>query len=90
MRRDNKEVQLFFDRNLLSSLLKLVRFGHLKDFHEQKQIALIMLWAQLNDIPISAVFAIRENAFNLDNSLEARIELNNFTKSLSSILHKRG
>ncbi|EOH74933.1 hypothetical protein ACHEVJ_16145 [Enterococcus raffinosus] len=80
LKKKKKEVIIVFDRNLLSSLLRLTKYGALKDLSEQKQIALLMLWAQMNNIPVSAGFAIMENAFKANDSVEARIELNNFSK----------
>lgn len=49
---------LFLDRNILSSLLKLCEKGSLKCNEEARLVALIMAWAQLNDISISAGLAV--------------------------------
>lgn len=73
-----KEVILFLDRNLLSSLLSLTKNGDLKDSREKRIIALLMLWSQMNQLPISAGLAIMENASRDNDSYNAKIELRNF------------
>ncbi|WP_240035119.1 hypothetical protein [Neobacillus notoginsengisoli] len=73
-----KEVILFLDRNLLSSLLSLTKDGDLKDEIEKRMIALLMLWAQMNQLPISAGLAIMENASKENDSYNAKMELKNF------------
>lgn len=73
-----KEVILFLDRNLLSSLLSLTKDGDLKDNREKRMIALLMLWSQMNQLPISAGLAIMENASRDNDSYNAKIELRNF------------
>ncbi|RFB20711.1 hypothetical protein DZB87_26495 [Bacillus sp. ALD] len=73
-----KEVILFLDRNLLSSLLSLTKNGDLKDNREKRMIALLMLWSQMNQLPISAGLAIMENASRENDSYNAKIELKNF------------
>ncbi len=74
-----KEVQVFFDRNLFSSLLKITKEGQLQNQDETKLIALLMVWTHMNDIPISSGFALRENAYRIQNSNNAKIELQQFT-----------
>lgn len=73
-----KDVILFLDRNLLSSLMSLARNGDLKDEIEKRMIALLMLWSQMNQLPVSAGLAIMENASKDVDSLNAKIELKNF------------
>jgi hypothetical protein len=73
-----KEVILFVDRNLLSSLLSLTKNGDLKDDTEKRMIALLVLWSQMNQLSISAGLAIMENASKDKDSYNAKIELRNF------------
>lgn len=75
-----KEVILFLDRNLLSSLMSLTKNGDLKGEMEKRMIALLMLWSQMNQLPVSAGLAIMENASKGDDSLNAKIELKNFNE----------
>lgn len=78
--RRSKEVMILFDRNLLSSLLKLSEQGFLKDEKEMRTIALIMTWALMNQFPISAGLAIKENAVKVKSSSFAKIELKRFNE----------
>lgn len=73
-----KEVIVFLDRNLLSSLLTLTRNGDLTDDREKRIIALLMLWSQMNELSVSPGIAIMENASRENNSYNAKIELRNF------------
>lgn len=73
-----KNVILFLDRNLLSSLLSLSKNGDLKSNTEKRMIALLILWSQMNQMPISAGLAIMENASKDNDSYNAKIELKNF------------
>lgn len=75
-----KQVITLFDRNLLCSLLKLAKQGTLKNLEELHTIALLMLWADMNSIPISAGLAIKENAIKAGNSQLAKIELSKFNE----------
>jgi len=74
----NKPFILFVDRNILSSLLKFCENGCLKNKGESQLIGLIMAWAELNDIPISAGLAVRERASQLSSQEEGLIELQKF------------
>jgi len=76
--KSQKEVIIFLDRNLLSSLLSLTKYGDLKDNTEKRMIALLMLWSQMNQLSISAGLAIMENASKDNDSYNAKIELQNF------------
>lgn len=73
-----KEVILFLDRNLLSSLLTLTKNGDLKKNGEKRMIALLILWSQMNQLPISVGLALMENASRDNDSYKAKIELRNF------------
>ena len=69
---------LFIDRNILSSLLKFCEKGSLDDKGESQLIGLIMTWAELNDISISAGLAVQERASQLHSQDEGLIELQKF------------
>lgn len=58
----NKPIILFVDRNILSGLLKFCEKGSLKDKGESQIVGLIMTWAEMNDIAISAGLAVQERA----------------------------
>lgn len=69
---------LFIDRNILSSLLRLCERGSLKDKGESQLVGLIMTWAHLNNVEISAGLAVMERAFQLKSQKEGLIELQKF------------
>ena len=73
-----KPLVLFLDRNIFSSLLKFCENGSLKNKAESQIVGLIMAWSQLNDIPISAGFALQERATQLHSQEEGLIELQKF------------
>lgn len=50
----------------------------LNDIIEIRIIALFIIWVIMNDIPVSAGFAIKENAIKADNSEFVKIELRNY------------
>ena len=70
-----KELTLILDRNLLSSLLSLCEKGSLHNEKEMRTIALLIVWAQMNDISISAGIAVTENASKFPDSNLAETEL---------------
>ena len=78
--KQKKDVMIFLDRNLLSSLLKLCQNGSLKNEKEMRIIAIIMTWSIMNDLSISAGLALKENAIKAGSSNYAKIELNRFTE----------
>lgn len=69
---------LFIDRNILSSLLKFCETGSLKSKSEAQIVGLIMVWAELNDVSISAGLAIKEGAVQRKSQQEGLIELQKF------------
>lgn len=69
---------LFLDRNILSSLLKFCERGSLKNKGESQLIGIIMAWAEMNGISISAGFAVREYAAQLHSQEAGLIELQKF------------
>lgn len=73
-----KEVIVFLDRNLFSSLMSLTKHGDLKSTKEKTMVALLMSWSQMNHLSISAGLAIMENASKYTESHDAKIELGNF------------
>lgn len=72
---------LFIDRNILSSLLAYCEKGSLRDKTEARLVGLIMAWAELNDIAISAGLAVRERATQLNSQNEGLIELQKFLEA---------
>ena len=77
----NKPLILIIDRNILSSLLKFCEKGLLKNKAESQIVGLIMAWADLNNIQISAGLAIQERATQLNSQEEGLIELQKFLET---------
>ena len=73
-----KRFTIFLDRNILISLLKFCEKGSLKNKAESQIIGLLMAWADLNTIPISAGLAVRERAAHLHSEEYGLIELQKF------------
>lgn len=82
--KEKKPFVLFIDRNILSSLLKFCEKGSLKNKGESQLIGLIMTWAELNDIAISAGLAIQERASQLRSQEEGLIELQKFLEAFDA------
>ncbi|HEX7714708.1 MAG TPA: hypothetical protein VF531_11905 [Bacillota bacterium] len=76
--KNKKDVIVFLDRNLLSSLLKLCEQGNLTDEKEKNTIAKVMLWTLGNNFSVSAGLALKENASKTNNSEYAKKELQRF------------
>ena len=76
--RGEKPFVLFIDRNILISLLKFCEKGSLKNKGESQLVGLIMMWAEMNGIAISAGLAIRERASQLQSQEAGLIELQKF------------
>lgn len=77
-KKREKEIILFLDRNILSGLIKFCEDGELKDKAESQILGIIMVWAQMNDISISAGLAIQERATQVQSQEEGLIELQKF------------
>ena len=75
---------LFIDRNILSSLLKLCEKGNLKDKGESQIVGLIMTWAEMNDISVSAGLAIKERASQLNSQEAGLVELQKFLEAYNA------
>ena len=73
-----KKLVLFFDRNILSSLLKFCQRGSLKNKAESQLIGVIMAWTILNNMSISAGPAIQERASQLHSQKEGLLERQQF------------
>lgn len=86
---ETKPFSLFIDRNILSSLLQFCEKGHIKS-EEAKRIGVLMTWANLCDIGISAGLAVQERAYQLRSQSAALFELQRFLTCLISTLHKHG
>lgn len=74
----NKPIILFVDRNILSGLLKFCEKGSLQDKGESQIAGLIMTWAEMNDIAISAGLAVQERATQTQSQEEGLKELQKF------------
>lgn len=74
---ETKPFSLFIDRNILSSLLQFCEKGHIKS-EEAKRIGVLMTWANLCDIGISAGLAVQERAYQLRSQSAALFELQRF------------
>lgn len=82
--KEKKPFILFIDRNILISLLKFCEHGSLKNKGESQLVALIMTWAEMNDIAISAGLAIQERASHLHSQEEGLIELQKFLEAFDA------
>ena len=60
--KKDKSLVLILDRNILSSFLKFCEKGSLKNKGESQLIGLILTWAEMNDVAVSAGQAIKEQA----------------------------
>lgn len=74
----NKPIILFVDRNILSGLLKFCEKGSLQDKGESQIAGLIMTWAEMNNIAISAGLAVQERATQTQSQEEGLKELQKF------------
>lgn len=82
--KEKKPFILFIDRNILSSLLRFCEKGSLKNKGESQLVGLIMTWAELNDIAISAGLAVMERATQLHSQEEGLIELQKFQEAFNA------
>lgn len=82
--KEKKPFILFIDRNILISLLKFCEKGSLKNKGESQLIGLILTWAEMNDIAISAGLAIQERASHLHSQEEGLIELQKFLEAFDA------
>lgn len=73
-----KPFMLFIDRNILSGLIEFCEKGSLRDKGESQLIGIIMTWALMNDITISAGPAVQERATQIKDQTYGLIELNSF------------
>lgn len=76
--KSKKPIMLFLDRNILSGLLRFCEQGSLTDKRESQILGLIMTWAEMNDVTISAGLAIQEYATQTQNQDEGLRELQKF------------
>lgn len=82
--KTKKPFILFIDRNILSSLLKLCEIGSLKDKGESQIVGLIMTWAEMNDISVSAGLAVKERASQLNSQESGLVELQRFLEAYNA------
>lgn len=80
----NKSVVLFIDRNILSGFLQLCEKGSLQSKNETQIIGLIMAWAEMNNIIISAGLAIQEGATQVKNQEKGLKELQKFLEAYNA------
>lgn len=73
-----KPVILFVDRNILSGLIRFCEQGSLQDKGESQLLGIIMIWAEMNDVAISAGPAVQERATQIKNQEQGLIELQKF------------
>ena len=82
--KHKKPFILFLDRNILSSFLKFCEHGSLKNETEARLIGLIMTWAEMNDVAISAGLAVMERASQLHSQETGLIELQKFQEAFDA------
>lgn len=75
---------LALDRNILSSLLKFCEKGSLKNSTEVRLIGLIMTWAEMNGVAISAGMAVRERASQMHSQEVGLVELQRFKEAFDA------
>lgn len=75
-----KPYMLIIDRNIFSSLIKLCSEGTLTDRKELLQIAFLMVWSRINDVPISSGGAVMEYATSEKSQNIALEEIGKFRK----------
>ena len=76
--KGKKPIILFVDRNILSGLIKFCEQGSLQDKAESQLLGIIMTWAEMNEIAISAGPAVQERATQIENQEQGLIELQKF------------
>ena len=82
--KTKKPFILFIDRNILSSLLKLCEIGSLKDKGESQIVGLILTWAEMNNISVSAGLAVKERASQLNSQEAGLVELQKFLEAYNA------
>ena len=73
-----KPFMLSIDRNILSSLIKFCENGSLKNKEESQIVGIIMAWARMNDIPITAGQSVQERSTQTGSQEEGLSELQKF------------
>ena len=68
-------------------MLKLCEFGSLKDKGKSQIVGLVMTWAEMNDISVSAGLAVKERTSQLNSQEDGLVELQS---SLRRIMHIQG
>lgn len=76
--KSKKEIILFIDRNILSGLLKFCGNGKLIDREESQLLGVVMTWAEMNKVAISAGLAVQERATQTRSQEDALKELQKF------------
>ena len=83
VKRD-KSLVLILDRNILSSFLKFCEKGSLKNKGESQLIGIILTWAEMNDVAVSAGQAIKEQATQVQSQSEGLTEMQKFLDAFHS------
>lgn len=82
--RRQKPIILFLDRNILSGLLQFCENGSSKNATEARIVGLVMTWAEMNDVSISAGLAVMERASQLHSQEAGLVELQKFKEAFDA------
>lgn len=69
---------MFVDRNILSGLIRFCEQGNLQDKGESQLLGIIITWAEMNEIAISAGPVVQERATQIKNQEQGLIKLQKF------------
>ncbi len=71
---EGEKFTLIFDRNLLSSLIKLVKSGTLKDPYLRKVVSSLLFWTSFNGINITSGLALAEYSHHHKSNIQSNEE----------------
>ena len=69
-----RKYNLILDRNILTTLIKFITTGELKDPHIRQIISSLMFWVSINNIGIVSSFALMEYSYGKKSGQEANKE----------------
>lgn len=78
--RNEKQINIILDRNILSRLIKLINVGFLNDKFEMRKLGLLLVWINMNHIKIIPSLAIMEHANKICDEEQAQFELSELKK----------